>query len=208
MDSVPPIAAIVLAAGLSRRMGSAKLLLPLGGRPLLSYAVSAACDSTADAVYVVVGDEADRLTSALAAGRFEPVRNSHPNEGMASSLRTGISAVPQGYTGVLILLGDQPLVRVADVDRVLAQARQHPDHIVAAYYGKTRGHPVYLPRSLFNEVAAISGDQGARVVFARHPDRIVRVAMPHADTALDVDDAASYERAQELLARQISTENG
>src|SRR5260370_11530864 len=98
------IAAIVLAAGRSTRMGAHKLLLPLGGRPLVSYAVAAACASHAAPVVVVLGHDADAVQATLPPRRQRSVVNGAFASGMASSLRTGIAALPPSATGALVLL--------------------------------------------------------------------------------------------------------
>src|SRR5262245_45144211 len=126
MDASRPVAAsgaIVLAAGTSSRMGAQKLLLPLGGRPLVAYSVAAACASPGDPVLVVLGREAERVAEALPPGRHVTVTNPNYASGMASSLRTGLDALPEAVAGALILLGDQPLVTRAIVAALLDEAR-------------------------------------------------------------------------------------
>src|SRR5262245_20426761 len=154
MDAEPAtaaIAAIVLAAGQSSRMGAQKLLLPLGGWPLVAYAVAAACASAADPVLVVLGREAEQVAQALPVGRFMLATNPDYASGMASSLRVGLDTLPEAVLGALILLGDQPLVTPSIVAALLDEARRSPNAIVAAAYAGKRGHPVYFPRQLFPE---------------------------------------------------------
>jgi molybdenum cofactor cytidylyltransferase len=188
------IAAIVLAAGRSTRMGAHKLLLPLGGRPLVSYAVAAACASRAAPVVVVLGHDAEAVRVALPPHRQRYVINDAFASGMASSLRAGIAALPPSATGALVLLADQPLVTATLVDEVLAGAATHPEQIVAATYGGVRSHPVYFPRTLFAELAAVAGDEGGRSVLARHADLVRLLPLEPAAAALDVDRPGDYER--------------
>ncbi len=194
MGDIVPVAVIVLAAGRSSRMGQHKLMLPLGGRPLVSYVVDAACGSSADAVIVVVGHNAGDVAVALAGMRCHIAANESFADGMATSLRTGIAAVSPNVAGALILLADQPLVTSAMVNLMLAAANadSHAIH-VAAYNGK-RGNPVYLPRALFGELLTVSGDEGGRSVVARHPDLVHLVPMPFEEAALDVDTPDEFER--------------
>src|SRR5271165_2277931 len=151
------IGAIVLAAGRSSRMGGRhKLLLPLGGPPLVSYAVEAACASSADPVIVVLGYQAEQVRAALPkSGRFTVTVNPDFGSGMAGSLRLGVRSLlalqGQGskQAGVAVLLADQPLVSAALVDLLLDNARATPTAIIAAAYAGQRSTPVYFPSFLF-----------------------------------------------------------
>src|SRR5262249_53110312 len=104
------IAAIILAAGQSSRMGAQKLLLSLGGRPLVAYAVAVACGSAADPVLVVLGREAEQVAEVLPLGRHMTVTNPDYASGMASSLRVGLAPLPEATTRALVLLGHPPLL--------------------------------------------------------------------------------------------------
>lgn len=188
------VAAIVLAAGRSSRMGQHKLLLPLGGRPLVTYAVDAACGSSADDVVVVVGHDAGEVASALGGKRCRIVVNAAFAEGMATSMRAGVGALPAHVAGALILLADQPLMTSAMVDLMLVAAAADSQAIHAAAYDGKRGNPVYFPRALFGELLAVSGDEGGRSVVAHHVDLLHLVPMPIADAAIDVDTPGEYER--------------
>jgi molybdenum cofactor cytidylyltransferase len=200
-----PIGAIVLAAGRSSRMGGRhKLLLSLGDRPLVSYAVEAACASSADPVIVVLGYQAEQVRAVLSAtGRFAVRVNPDFGSGMAGSLRLGIETLlalqGQGgrLAGVVVLLADQPLVGAALVDLLVANARATPAAIIAVAYAGQRSTPVYFPSYLFSELLQITGDEGGRSVIAGHPDllRIVDIAQTY--VGLDVDSSLDY---QDLLA--------
>lgn len=186
-------AGIVLAAGRSSRMGTHKLLLPLGKKPLVAYAVAAALASTAYPIIVVVGYEAEKIRAALPVGLYQVVENAHYAEGMATSLRAGIAAVPKDASGAIVLLADQPLLRPRHVDEILTVAQASPHCIVAASYDGRRGNPVYFPRTLFDELVSVTGDEGGRSVIARHGDVVRLVRIQPAETALDVDRPGEYE---------------
>lgn len=188
-----PVAAVVLAAGRSSRMGRHKLLLPLGGRPLVAHAVAAACASAADNVLVVVGYEAERVRAALPPDRYTIVENPDYAQGMATSLHAGIAAVPAACAGALITLGDQPLVGAELLDRLIGAARRSPD-IVAACYDGRRGNPVYFPRRFFAELEAVEGDAGGRTVLARHSESVLEVECGDLAPDLDADTPEEYER--------------
>jgi molybdenum cofactor cytidylyltransferase len=192
------LAALVLAAGRSTRMGEHKLLLPLGGRSLVQYAVGAACASVLDPVIVVVGHDADAVARALPVDRYHLVRNPDYADGMSTSLRAGIAAVravaPSDLRGAFVLLADQPLVSATWLNRLAREADSFPDRIIAATYGGRRGHPIYFPAALLPDLERVRGDEGGRTVIERHADRVRALASERAEVALDVDDPRAYAR--------------
>lgn len=201
MISKQHIAAIVLAAGRSTRMGTFKLLLPLGGRPLAIYAIEAASMSDADPVIVVVGQEADRMHAQLRSDRYKIVYNAEFAQGMATSLRAGVSALPAEVNGALVVLADQPLITATHMNALLTQARQHPDAIIAAAHHNRRGNPVYFPQHLFGELGAITGDEGGRSVISRHADIVQLVEMNDPAVLTDIDQPEEYERLANTWTR-------
>jgi molybdenum cofactor cytidylyltransferase len=211
------IAAIVLGAGTSSRMGEHKLLLPLGGRPLIAWSVAAACASQARPVVVALGRAAEEVRDALAAALpdapYSVVVNQRFAQGMGTSLALAIASLPAEVTGALILLGDQPFMPTAAIEAMLAAARAQPERIAMGAYegayegasGRRRGHPVYLPQRVFGELLALSGDEGARALIARAGDDLTLVPIAVERALLDVDTLEDYQRAQALLAQ--SAEN-
>ncbi len=138
MPALGNIAAVVLAAGTSSRMGDMKLLLPLGDRPVIARVVAAALATSAAPVAVVLGHEAERVRAALPSGRWGAVKNEDYASGMASSLRSGVAwleahEATETLLGALVLLGDQPLVSAAMVEQVLARAREQPERILRCH---------------------------------------------------------------------------
>jgi molybdenum cofactor cytidylyltransferase len=193
------IGAILLAAGRSSRMGQHKLLLPLGGRPLVAYSVEAASASSADPVLVILGYQAAEVEAALPAGRYSVCTNPKFASGMASSLCLGIeafstlSAAGRLVAGAIILLADQPLISTSQINRLLLTARATPDAIVAAAYAGHRSTPVYFPRHLFDELLQITGDEGGRSVIANHLDLVKLLHIVEPEVGLDVDLGEEYE---------------
>jgi molybdenum cofactor cytidylyltransferase len=206
-DDHPHIAAIVLAAGKSSRMGAHKLLLPLGGQALVAHVVLAASASSASSVLVVLGHQADQVAAALPESRATTVVNPDYAEGMATSVRAGIVALPTEATAALILLGDQPLFTTAMIERMLTTSANAQENIIAASYAGRRGNPVLFPRSLFGEVSAVHGDEGARAVVARHANRLVLVEFGDERAALDADAPDDYQRIVAAWEAQSSTGN-
>ena len=191
------VAAVILAAGKSSRMGEAKQLLRLGEDTVLGRTVENVRAASPDGVVLVLGAYAEEIRSQLAAetvGEARVVMNREYETGMASSLRTGLAALSSDVDGAVIVLGDQPLVRPATLDRIIEEYRRTGAQIVIPQFGGTRGNPVLLDRSLFAEAMALEGDVGCRAIFAEHPDGIVYVEVDDPGVLLDVDNREDFER--------------
>lgn len=188
------MAAIILAAGRSSRMGSHKLLLPYKGRPIVNWVLVAACASQTDPVIIVLGHEAQQVDAALQAERwFLAIHNPWYADGMSTSLRIGLAATPKNADGAIILLGDQPLITPEIIDAMIAESARDPDVIIAASYQGRRGNPVLFPRQYFGELEAITGDEGGRSVLARHPEQVRLVEIDDALAGFDVDTPEEYQ---------------
>jgi len=182
------VAAIVLAAGKASRMGANKLLAELDGEPLVRHAVRAALGSPAHRVVVVTGNDAERVGAALAGLDVELVHNPDHATGMASSLRAGIAAVPDA-AGALICLGDMPRVTVDHLAAVIAafDAADDDGAIVVPTCDRKRGNPVLWGRRRFAEIAALTGDVGARALIERYPESVHWVPIDDPAILIDVD---------------------
>jgi len=194
MDKRPVIAAIVLAAGKSSRMGANKLLLPLDGHPLVWHAVRTACASSADVALVVLGNEAERVAAALPPGRYQRVDNPRFAEGLSTSLQAGLDALPENVDGALILLADMPFTSSVTLEALLAAAREAPDRIAAMNQGGRPTPPVYWPRAYFGELHGIHGDEGGRSLLMRSPQAVQLVEPAQTDETLDIDAPEDYRR--------------
>lgn len=196
------LATIVLAAGGSRRMGEAqKLLAPVAGEPMVTHAVRAAVDAGLGPVLVVTGDRAAEVEAVLPDG-VAVVHNPAWGSGMASSLRSGLAALPADRDAVLVALGDMPLVR-ADQHRTVADAWR-PGRIVVPMHAGSPGHPVALAADFLPALASLDGDRGARGVVLAHPDAVIELPMNDPAVVTDVDDPAALARVQDSLGRDRS----
>ena len=173
------IPAIILAAGASRRLGRPKQLVLHQGETLLRRAVAAA--SACAPVVVVTGCGSEAMAAELAGLGVEVVFNPRWEEGMASSIRAGVKALPPGVPGALFLVCDQPAVDAALVAKLLAAWKGEP---VACAYGGVRGIPAILPARVFPGLLALEGDRGARG-FLQGEDV---VEVPFEQGAWDVDE--------------------
>lgn len=182
------IAAVVLAAGRASRMGDNKLLLELGGRSLVRHAVMAALASRAHPVVVVTGNDAERVRAALSDLDVRFVHNADFASGMASSLRAGIAAVGD-VAGALVCLGDMPRVTHAHLDALIAAFESAHDDgaIVVPTCERKRGNPVLWGRRHFADIAALTGDVGARALIEQASASVVWVPLDDPAILVDVD---------------------
>lgn len=182
------IAGVVLAAGMSTRMGRNKLAMPFRGKPLIHHSVEAALRAGLDPVIVVTGHEANAIEHCLADLDVHFVRNGAFAEGLSTSLRAGIKAVPAACDGAMVLLGDMPEISASLVSRVAAAF--NPDQgraICAAMFQGERGHPVLWGRRLFAEMEKLAGDAGARALIERHPDLVCDIEAGSDAPLIDID---------------------
>jgi molybdenum cofactor cytidylyltransferase len=203
------VAAIILAAGTSSRFRAAggehstKLAASLAGKPLVRHAAEAALASLARPVVVVTGHDQAVVEAALGGMDVRFAHNPAYQEGLASSLRAGIAALPESVAGALILLGDMPAVTPALIDRLIAAFGERPDALAAVPLVEgRRGNPALLARALFPAVAALTGDQGARKLLdSAAPERMIGVDASGAGPILDVDTPLSLAEARRLLEK-------
>jgi len=188
---------VVLAAGASTRFGSAKQLIRVNGRPLMLSAVSRAVELAGHSVTVVLGAHAAELAPLLRHSPASVAVNRDWTEGIASSIREGVSHAPMTADGVLIMLADQAAVTTEDLRRLAGLWRRDTSSIAAAQYAGAVGVPAIFPRWSFRELTELRGDRGAQVLLQRHADRLARLAMPSAE--LDID------RPEDLLALEQNT---
>lgn len=189
----PFVSAIVLAAGRAERMGEQKLLLPLKGRSLVRWVVDAAVGSRADETIVVVGHEAREVASELEGLPVSIVVNREYSEGMSTSLKTGVGATNSGRDAVVFLLGDQPLVSSAVVDRLIDAFVRSGRSIVRPLVDGRPAHPVLMSATLIPEIMSEEGDRGAREVLERRRHDVFYVAVDDPRIDLDVDSREDYE---------------
>src|SRR5271154_7044725 len=191
------VAAVILAAGKSTRMGEAKQLLRLGEGTVLGRTLENVRDAGLDQIVLVLGSSANTIRQHLhisAIADLEVVVNQNYDQGMASSLRVGLSSIDDRVDAALIVLADQPLIRPETFARIVDEYRRSTAQIVIPLYKGFRGNPVLLDRSVFADVMALEGDIGCRAIFGSHLEGIVKVEVDDIGVLLDVDNKDDYER--------------
>lgn len=191
------VAAIILAAGASSRMGRPKQLLDWHGRPLVRAVVEQALAAQLDQICVVVGGAGAAVTAALDGLPLRIVANPDYAVGQSSSLHAGVAALDSAIGAALILLGDQPFVTAAIIQQLVAAWRATDAAIVAPLYQGQRGNPVLFARTIFPELLAVTGDQGARGVLAADSSRVHSISFDDPRPLADIDTLEAYLRLQD-----------
>jgi molybdenum cofactor cytidylyltransferase len=192
------IGAVILAAGMSSRMGETKQLIRLGENTLLEQVVEIVRSCRVDEIVLVLGHQAETIKKRVGIKNLKVVINESYQQGMGTSLRTGLAALSSGTNAALIVLADQPFVRAETLDRLIDQYEQSGAQIAIPIYKGFRGNPVLLGRSVFPEVMALTGDIGCRAIFGNHVGGIVKVLVDDIGILLDLDTKGDVEKLREF----------
>ncbi|MFO0759403.1 MAG: NTP transferase domain-containing protein [Byssovorax sp.] len=185
----PAVAAVVLAAGRSRRMGPEnKLLVEVDGAPMIARVVDVILATRARPVVIVTGHDADRVREALAGRDVVFAHNPRHDEGMSTSLKAGIAQLGEDLDGALICLGDMPRVRPAQIEALLGAFDPADGRAICVpVWDRRRGNPVLFAARYFPEMRLVEGDVGARSILERHTAEICYVPMDDRGVTLDID---------------------
>lgn len=195
--AVGPVAGVLLAAGLSRRMGRPKQLLPYAGSTLLEHALAAACRSRLDDIVAVVSPEIALALDLSGYPRVRTLTNDAPERGQSFSLQLGLRAVPERAAGALVLMCDQPGVTSPVIERILRAFERGPVASVVPTYNGRWGTPVLLGRMIWPEVMGLTGDAGAGRLLRSRPGAVRTVEVGDLADGSDVDTPAEYARLLE-----------
>jgi molybdenum cofactor cytidylyltransferase len=197
-DGNRKVAAVILAAGRSTRMGGPnKLLAELGGKTLVRIVAEQALASKASEVIVVTGHQAVEIEKSLGGLNVRFVRNPDFADGLASSVKTGISAVSDAADAAVVCLGDMPLIDAHLIDRLIeAFAPDRGGLIALPVSAGRRGNPVLWSRRFFKELMTLDGDTGARHLIAKHGEAVAEVPVEGHGAFLDIDTPQALEAAR------------
>ena len=189
------LAAIVLAAGESRRMGQPKQLLPFGERTILERVVDMLLTAGVGEVVVVLGHLADRVRTVLGDRPVTAVVNESYRQGMLSSVKCGVRAIGAGYDAVLFALGDQPHIESAVVSHVIRAYRAGNAGIVIPRYGAKKGHPIIINLQKYREaIANLPEGAGLNALMQEHADDVRLIDVATEDIIRDIDVPDDYTR--------------
>ena len=180
-------AAVVLAAGRSTRMQANKLLADLNGKSLLANTIEQIQASGVDEIVVVTGHDAEAVAAALSPTKVVIIHNPQYANGLSTSVRCGIAAV-KNFDAAFICLGDMPLIRAADMQRMMLKFNVEQGRIlIAPTYRGQLGNPILWGQEHFTALMALEGDRGARSLLEASRDQITEIAVDHEGILLDAD---------------------
>jgi molybdenum cofactor cytidylyltransferase len=180
--------------------GRHKLLLPLGDRPVIAHVLDTVLASQASPILLVLGHQAENMRAALAPYLTNPrvlfIENKQYREGMSTSLHAALRELPRSApesTSALVILGDQPLLSSAILDTLITTRQTTGKPIIAPLYEGQRGNPVLFARDLYLELLEVRGDEGGRMVIARHREDVEAIEIGSKRASYDVDTWETYQ---------------
>lgn len=188
------ICAVVLAAGLSSRMGTQKLLLPFGGKTVIGHIVDRILTSTIDEVHVVVGHQSDRISAELSGRPVFIANNPDYKSGMLLSVRCGLRSLPDTCRAVMVILGDQPSITTELINQMLQSFAATKKNILVPLYEGRRGHPVLFSRQYHDEIMIHYNDMGLRGLLHNHPEEVFELTVSTDSVLCDMDYPEDYRR--------------
>jgi len=191
---------IILAAGEGKRMGKVKLTLPLGDKKLIEWVLQAAKLTPLDKYFLVVRPEDKEIIKTGEKWGAEIVFNPDFREGMSTSIKKALLKInTQEAEGFFLILGDQPLITFKIINKLTKSFFPGKGEIVVPYFKDKRGNPVLFDICWKNELMAVTGDVGGRVLIKAHPEKVKRVNIPDETILFDVDQEKDYLKAQTYL---------
>jgi molybdenum cofactor cytidylyltransferase len=188
------VSAILLGAGESKRMGADKLSLPWGKKTVLKQCLDVLLRSNVKEVVLVLSDQTKRMEGQFRVKRVKVIMNPRYREGMSTSIRRGIRATDPGAQGLLIALGDQPLLKTRTIDALIRAFAQSKGSIVLPSYRGRRGHPVLFDRCHERELLSLRGDVGGKSIVERHAGNVLEVPTESAAVLMDIDTWKDYQK--------------
>jgi len=191
---------IILAAGESKRMGKVKLTLPLGDKQLIEWVLQAVKLTPLDKYFLVIRPEDKEIIKIGKKWGAEIVFNPECKSGMSTSIRKALSLIPsEGVEGFFLILGDQPLITSKIINKLIQSFSPGKREIVVPYYKNRRGNPVLFDIYWKDELMAVTGDVGGRVLIKAHPEKVKRVNISNETIIFDIDQEKDYLKAQAYL---------
>jgi molybdenum cofactor cytidylyltransferase len=187
---------VILAAGFSKRMGTAKMLLPYKGKPILRHVIDQSLDSSLSGISVVINPDVPGLLQEVSRTRVNKVLlNDRALVGMSSSVKAGLLSIPSHIKAVMFLLGDQPLLTSDEINQVIHDyiGMEREPLIVQATYETEKGHPVLFDRKMFSHLLQVDGDEGGRTILKQF-NKYVKYAEMGKKQISDIDTIDDYKK--------------
>ena len=194
------VTAIILAAGLARRMNGDKLHLKLNKKEIIDTVLSTVASVDFKEKIVVTNDPVIFAKAKLL--NFIPVPNIDAPAGQGTSIIKGVLASDQTASGYLFIMGDQPLLSKDTIEVILKAFEESPTSIILPIYGDKPGSPVLFPSTLKSELLSLEGDLGGKVVMKNHPKLIKRVPITSSQELFDIDTKEDYEAIKKIFQKE------
>lgn len=191
------ITAIIPAAGLSRRMGTNKLLLPFAGQTIIAHVVQQLRASRIDQIFLVTRHDSSALCAALQNQPVTYITNPLPDGDMLSSIRAALAQISPDTTALLLALADQPSITADLVDQLIAAFDADSRAIVVPTFNSRRGHPILFSARFRDEIMTSFDGTGLRGLLQAHADQIRELPVSHSSILHDIDFPEDYRRAME-----------
>ncbi len=188
------ISAILLGAGESKRMGRDKLSLPWGKKTMLEHCLQTLLYSRVEEVIVVVNERTEKIVCHRNEKRVKVVLNPYYRRGMSSSIHCGIQHLNPKSAGILIALGDQPLLKTQTINALLEAFEREEGKIILPSFRRRRGHPVIFHRTFKEELLRLRGDAGGKSILMRHPGEVCIIPVRSEGVIRDIDIWEDYKR--------------
>ena len=188
------VAGVILAAGLSSRMGHPKMMLPYNKKTIVRHVIDAALRSQLDSVLVVINPQIKGLLQEVSvAGVTKVISNDSVQLGMSASVKEGILSLPQHAEAVVFLLGDQPGIHEQVINKVIEtyQANDKPSIVRSAFWNNEKGHPVLFKKPMFEHLLKVKGDSGGKAVLQRFSSEIIYAQLDQ-ENVPDIDTLEDY----------------
>ena len=187
------ISAIILAAGLSKRMKLGnKLLLEKNNIPIINMTLERVVDSKVNEIIVVLGRDSSLIEKKINNKKVKFVINMDYRSGISSSIKKGLKKVNKNNIGAMICLADMPLIQTSTYNQIIQTYYQNNNKNIIPYFQNTRGNPVLFDKLYFKDLMEIEGDEGARVLIKKHPEIFFNLAVLDQGIIQDIDDAKQY----------------
>lgn len=194
------VTAIILAAGLGRRMNGDKLHLKLNGKEIIDTVLSTVSSVDFKETIIVTNDPA--IITKVKRLNLTPVPNADAPAGQSTSIVKGVLASLNNTSGYLFIMGDQPLLSKDTLEVILKAFNASPASIILPMYGEKPGSPVLFPSTLKNELLSLEGDFGGKVVMTNHPELIKKVSISFPQELFDVDTKEDYEAIKKIFQKK------
>jgi len=193
---------MILAAGESKRMGKPKLLLPFGEKTIIETVIDSVIQSKLDDVLVVLGAHREKIEKKIKDFSIKIVVNPNFKNDMLSSVQCGFRALPEDVEASLVILGDQPEISSALINKIVEAYKKSKKGIVLPVYRKNRGHPVLIDMKYQGEIEDLNPDLGLRNLVYKHAEDILEVEVTTPSILQDIDTIEDYNR--ELKSKRKS----